>query len=85
MRTVVKMDEKGRIQLPAAVRKKMKLRPRQAVVLEINDDSLLLRTMTKPDKAKDKVLHDIFVNPGRSKVKLTTGLLNAMKEEILAP
>jgi hypothetical protein len=41
--------------------------------------------MTKPDKAKDKVLHDIFVNPGRSKVKLTSGLLSAMKEEILAP
>jgi bifunctional DNA-binding transcriptional regulator/antitoxin component of YhaV-PrlF toxin-antitoxin module len=40
MRTVVKMDEKGRIQLPTAVRKKMKLRPRQAVVLK----SMMIRS-----------------------------------------
>jgi hypothetical protein len=34
---------------------------------------------------KDKILRDILVKPGHSKVRVTTELLNSIKEEVWTP
>lgn len=78
---IVKIDKKGRIQLPRVVRKAWNLKPRQALDLEIHRSTLLVRKSRKLDPKTDPLLRDILINPARSKVKVTKKLLNKLEEE----
>lgn len=85
MKTLVKMDEKGRVQIPTDMRRRLRLKAKELIFIEVKNNSALLRKAKKRDPSKDKVLRDIFLNPGHSKVKITTALLNSMKEEVWTP
>ena len=78
---LVKIDKKGRIQLPRIVRKAWNLRPRQALDVEIHKSTLIVRKSRKLDPRTDPLLRDILINPGRSKVKATKKLLEKLEEE----
>lgn len=78
--TVVKIDEKGRIQLPKEVRKVWKLKPRQSLVVEMKQGRISMRKAAVEPEA-DPLLRDILINPGHSKIKVTKGLLEKLEEE----
>ncbi|MFQ5878784.1 MAG: AbrB/MazE/SpoVT family DNA-binding domain-containing protein [Dehalococcoidia bacterium] len=77
----VKMDEKGRIQLPIEVRKAWKLKPRQTLLVEMKQDTVSVRRVKRLDPETDPLLRDILLRPLRSKVKITTALLEKLEEE----
>lgn len=82
---IVKMDEKGRIQLPHEVREEWRLRPKQPLIMEINGDRISLKKARNVDPASDPLLRDILTSPGRSKVKVTRRLLRSLKDEAWSP
>ncbi len=82
---VVKMDEKGRIQLPREVRKAWRLKPKQALVIEIRDETVSVKKAGRFNPEEDPLLHDILINPARSKVKVTKALLRKLKDEAWTP
>ena len=79
--TIVKMDEKGRIQLPTQVRKAWKLKPKQAMSVEMEPEAVIVRKVHKLDPHTDPLLRDILINPGHSKVKVTKSLRKRLEEE----
>lgn len=82
---VVRMDEKGRIQLPSEVRKQWHLKPRQPLIVEMERDTLLIKKSQKLDHKTDPLLRDILVKPGRSKMKVTKALLKRLEDEAWTP
>ena len=85
MRSVVKMDEKGRVQIPKRIRKVLKLKSRQLISIEVKKNFAYLKKMDKLIESRDKVLYDILINPGHSKIRITKVLLDKMKEEAWTP
>jgi bifunctional DNA-binding transcriptional regulator/antitoxin component of YhaV-PrlF toxin-antitoxin module len=78
---VVKMDEKGRIQLPHEVRESWRLKPRQPLSLRVEGETVSMTKVVKPTPDTDPLLRDILVHPLRSKPKVTKGLLDKLEEE----
>ena len=78
---IVRMDEKGRIQLPQALRDRWRLKPRQALVVEASGDTIAVRKAKKLDPKTDPLLRDIFIQPARTKFKVTSKLLRKIKDE----
>ena len=78
----VLIDAKGRISLPYKFRKKLHLKARQAVAIEVSGDKLIVEKQHKLTPENDKLLYDIMVKPGHSKVRLTKALLEKMKDEL---
>ena len=81
---IVKMDEKGRIQLPRETRDDWELRPKQPLLMEVRGNRILLSKAKAPEPSKDPLLRDIFVRPGRSKVRATKKLLRKFEDEAWA-
>lgn len=81
---IVKMDERGRIQLPQDVRRQLRLKPRQALTVEVKGDEVAIRRARR-DVRTDPLLRDIFVNPLNSGGKVTRELLEKLKEEQWTP
>ncbi|MBI2971545.1 MAG: AbrB/MazE/SpoVT family DNA-binding domain-containing protein [Candidatus Aenigmarchaeota archaeon] len=79
------MDEKGRIQLPPALRKSWHLKPRQSLELEVQTEAAVLRKARKPDPKTDPVLRDIMLRPGKSRMKVTRALLRKLENEAWNP
>ena len=82
---IVKMDDKGRIQLPHEVREEWKLRPKQPLIVEIRGDRISLRKTKALGPSADPLLRDILLRPGHSKVKLTRRLLRRLEDEAWTP
>ena len=82
---IVKMDEKGRIRVPAEVRESWHLKPRQALVVRVEKERFEVTKMWAPDPKTDPLLRDIMERPLRSKVKVTRELLRRIKDETWAP
>lgn len=80
----MKVDEKGRIQLPHGVREEWGLKPKQPLVVEVRKDSISLRK-TRAGPATDPLLRDILLRPGHSKTKVTRRLLRRLKDETWTP
>ena len=78
---IVKMDEKGRIQLPRETRDEWELRPKQPLLVEVRGNRILLSKAKAPEPSRDPLLRDILVRPGRSRVKVTRTLLRKLKDE----
>lgn len=78
---IVKMDEKGRIQLPHEVRDAWKLRPRQPLSVRMEGETVSVTKVAKPTPDTDPVLRDILLHPLRSKRKVTKALLDKLEEE----
>ena len=81
MKTIVKMDEKGRIQIPKKIRRILKLKSKQLVFIETNNVGVFLKKAEKPDESKDKLIRDILIKPARSKIKVNKELLDKLEEE----
>lgn len=82
MRTIVKVDERGRVQLSTKIRKLLKLKSQQLVSLEVKGDAATLKKAEGLVPSKDKVLRDILVRPAYSKVKVTRALLDRLEDEV---
>jgi len=82
---VVKMDAKGRIQLPHQVREHWGLKPKQPLVVEIHQKTVTLRKVGTSDPATDPLLRDIMLRPARSKVKVTRKLLRKIEGGMRMP
>ncbi len=78
---IVKMDDRGRIQLPKELRKELRLRARQPLVVRREGEELRLTKAKELDPAKDPLLRDILLHPLKSKVKITKKLLDKLEEE----
>ena len=85
MRSLVRMDEKGRVQIPKKIRSMMKLKARQPIFMELKDNVVVFSRAVRPDASKDKLLKDILIKPGHSKIRLTRKLLDRLKEEAWTP
>lgn len=78
----VKMDQKGRIQIPKKFRKRLKLRPRQKLTIGISVNGLVLNKSEQISEESDEVLNDMINRPLRLKgIKLTKRLLDKLEEE----
>jgi len=78
---LVKMDEKGRIQLPKLVREKLHIRPRQSFRLDVRKQELIL-SAPKFSPSSDPLLKELTERPLKLKnVKLTKELLDKLEEE----
>ncbi len=82
---IVKMDEKGRIQLPHEVREAWKLKPRQALIVEMKQNTISVRKARKLAPEADPLLRDILLRPGHSKIKVTRALLRKLEDEAWTP
>lgn len=84
---VVRMDEKGRIQVPSEVRRSWHLAPRQALELSVERDSMVVRKPRPLDPKTDPLLRDIMERPLRlpKGVRLTKKLLRKLKDEAWTP
>lgn len=82
---VVKVDKKGRIQLPSKVRKAWNLKTKESLLLEVERDALSVKKMKKRKPEIDPLLRDILINPGHSKRKVTRTLLRKLKDETWSP
>ncbi len=83
---IVKMDEKGRIQLPHEVRQAWRLKPRQPLLINISGDSLSVRKLKKLTPKSDPLLRDMIERPLRLKgVMLTKKLLDKIEDEAWMP
>lgn len=81
MKIIVKLDEKGRVLLPARVRKMLDIKVRQPVTLEVRNGAVYLTGNNQVDESADRVLTDIIKKPGHSRIILTSQSLDKMKRE----
>lgn len=83
---VVRLDEKGRIQIPREVREAWRLKPKQPMLVSVARDSLSVTKLSKPTPETDPLLRDILKRPLRlKKVKLTKRLLDRLEDEVWMP
>ncbi|MBI4167789.1 MAG: AbrB/MazE/SpoVT family DNA-binding domain-containing protein [Candidatus Aenigmarchaeota archaeon] len=81
---VVKVDEKGRIQLPKGLRHELGIKARQSLVVQKQGDLLTVGRVGKIGKAdvkNDPLLRDIILHPLKGKVKITKEFLDKLEEE----
>ena len=80
---IVKMDEKGRIQIPGEIRQAWHLKPKAPLLVEVGSEVLSVRRVGKPTPRNDRVLRDIVKRPlHRKGLKVTRELLERMKDEV---
>lgn len=80
---IVRMDGKGRIQLPSELRAEWRLKPKQPLILKVEPDKVEISKFGQLDPTRDPLLRDILVNPGHSKVKVTRRLLRQLERDQL--
>ncbi len=78
---VVKVDEKGRIQLPKVMRHELRLKPRQPMIVQKQGDIIMVSKVGKMNAEEDPLLRDIVSHPLRSKVRITKKLLDKLEQE----
>lgn len=79
---VVRMDEKGRIQLPSEIRKQWHLRPRQPLLVSVERGKVSVTRLARPTPETDPLRRDIIKRPLRSKRKVTRELLEKIEDEM---
>lgn len=79
---IVKMDRKGRIQLPSRVRREWNLRPRQPLMLSIRAHEMSVSKIAKAAPKSDPLLRDILEKPIRSKRQVTREMLEKIQDEM---
>lgn len=78
---IVKMDEKGGIQLPHEVREEWELKAKQSLTIQVARDRISLRKSTQAEPIKDPLLRDILVRLIHSPAKATRRLLPKLADE----
>ena len=79
---VVKIDEKGRVQLPKILRNKMNIKPRQPLRIDMEGGKLVLTSSPLSLGSSDPLIRDITQRPLKLKnIKLTKALLDRIEEE----
>ncbi len=78
---VVKVDEKGRIQLPKGLRHELGIKARQSLVVQRQGELLTISRVGKVNAKEDPLLKDIILRPVRTKVKVTKELLDKLEQE----
>jgi AbrB family looped-hinge helix DNA binding protein len=76
---ITKMDRKGRIQLPKAVRRRLDLKKNETFEIKINDTSITIKP-TKDKAGMDSVLRDMIEHPLHSKAPVTKELLDKLAD-----
>ncbi len=79
---LLKMDQKGRIQISKRVRRLLKIRSGQAFMIKIEGNEMRLSKPSKQALENDIVLKDMIERPLHLKkgVKLTKKLLDSLEE-----
>ena len=78
---VVKVDEKGRIQLPKALRHELHLKPRQSLNVQKQGEVPTVSKVGNMNLNEDPLLKDIIHHPLKSKIRITKSLLNRLEEK----
>lgn len=78
---IVRIDDKGRIQLPKQLRTEMRLKAHEPLVARKQGEHILMTRAADLNPANDPLLNDILVHPLHSKVKVTKKLLEKLEEE----
>ncbi|MBI3413387.1 MAG: AbrB/MazE/SpoVT family DNA-binding domain-containing protein [Candidatus Aenigmarchaeota archaeon] len=81
MMAIVKMDEKGRIQVPSGLRAELKLKVRQPLLVTRQGEGIVVKKVSRVEPMQDPLLRDFILRPLKSKVKVTKKLLDQMEEE----
>ena len=83
--TLVKVDQKMRVRLPKRVSKRLRLKGKELLEMEVRGDEILLSRPRKIDISKDPILRDMIERPMHSKVKITSELLEKWEDEMWLP
>ena len=78
---LVKVDSKGRIQIPKKFRAAMRLKPKSTILMGMSSGRLFLERAASISEENDPVLNDMVNHPLRSKVRVTKELLEKLKDE----
>ncbi len=78
---VIKLDGKGRLQIPKGLRESLKLKPKESVMVNIKDDSVIIKKIDKKKPEEDVLVRDLL-NPGHSRMKVTRKLLEKLEHEM---
>ena len=78
---VVKVDEKGRIQLPKGLRHELDIKARQSLVVQKQGELLTVSKVGKVNAKEDPLLKDIMLRPIKTKTKVTRELLDKLEQE----
>lgn len=78
----VKIDQKMRIKLPKDVNKRLKLKKKDVLNLELKDNEIHLSKPKKFDMKSDPVITDMIERPMHSKIKVTNKLFEKWEDEL---
>ncbi len=81
----VKADQKSRIRLPKDAREKFKLKDKEVLYMEVTEDEIRIVRPKKIDTSNDLILRDMIERPMRSKIKITSELLEKWEDEMWMP
>ena len=74
------VDKKGRVMLPKRLREQIEIKPGQRLVAVVQSDEIRLKKLQKATPQTDPLMWDIM-HPARSKVRVTSKLLDELKDE----
>jgi bifunctional DNA-binding transcriptional regulator/antitoxin component of YhaV-PrlF toxin-antitoxin module len=80
--TLVTVDQKMRIRLPKAASKRFKLKAKEPLNVEVKENEIRITRPLKIDFSKDPMFRDMIERPMRTKIKVTTELLEKWQEEM---
>ena len=80
--TLVKVDQKMRIRLPKRISKKLMLKGRETLEMEVRGDEIRITKPKKIDVTNDPMLKDMIENPLRTSKKITSEILNKIADEM---
>ncbi len=78
---LVKVDQKGRFQIPKEFRKRLKLKKRQRLGVSMKGNKIIIEQPRDSMVEDDPVLRGMIDNPLHSKVKVTRELLEKLTDE----
>ena len=80
--TLVKVDQKMRVRLPRRISRKLKLKSKEALEIDVKGDEIRLKRPKKFDIKNSPILRDMIERPMHSKIKITSELLEKWEDEM---
>ena len=81
---IVRMDERGRIQLPMEARIKLGLKPKQPLKVDLQRETLSVRKLEKVESQNDPVLREFTKHPLKGG-KFSKKLLDEIEDTMWLP
>ncbi|HUC38522.1 MAG TPA: AbrB/MazE/SpoVT family DNA-binding domain-containing protein [Candidatus Acidoferrum sp.] len=80
--TLVKVDQKMRIRFPKKISKMLHLKGKEMLEMEVREGEIRIMRPKEADMSSFPLLKDMIENPLRSKVRITSEMLERVEEEM---